>query len=66
MDRMLHRGEYASVTAGLGDAPLVPRRRVWLGKQKINPLDDGTVVGHQNLDEQALIAQVDARDGQER
>jgi hypothetical protein len=22
--------------------------------QKINPLDDGTVVGHQNLDEAAL------------
>ena len=150
MDRMLHRGEYAAITTELGDAPLVPQRRVWLGRligidenftlgdkciastlfgwsclfavvflvgtawnlispwslpvwinfwhvvaiglpillavvtgiwftwggvrdtrdlfrrlrhQKINPLDDGTVVGHQNLDEQALASSVGSTKG---
>ncbi|MFA7344188.1 MAG: hypothetical protein WC003_07800 [Terrimicrobiaceae bacterium] len=43
MDRMLHRGKYAAIKAEVGDAPLVPQRRVWLGR--LIGLDENFTLG---------------------
>ena len=43
MDRMLHRGEYAAIKASVGDMPLVPQTRVWLGR--LIGLDENFTLG---------------------
>jgi solute:Na+ symporter, SSS family len=32
LDRMLHRGKYAAIKAQIGEAILIPQRKVWLGR----------------------------------